>query len=238
MSKSCQQSYVRVTFLLTRGKWNATAVTECNYWLRMFMIEPAMASFARRPCFRHFVLPLSTKQAQNELGTNSHVGQPSATWRATTNPETKMIVIKAKPKNAIQFSEKRRLERTESVLVRINLTHEQLLHRVKKIGALNKKVFLFSHDEFPKDIHDIMQEHSNLRKAGNAITLICSDMDEQKETTCKRLSLPKPKDTGRWKNDSTLYSFLQVAKSLVVRFGLTEEAKAFLIILKKREARF
>lgn len=51
----------------------------------------------------------------------------------------------------------------------------------------------------------------------------------------KTLMLPELKDRERWKSESTLYNYVQVVKSFVVHFVVTEEARAFLNSLQNSD---
>lgn len=108
------------------------------------------------------------------------------------------------------------------------LGNELLLCKLRKMANQDKIVFLLSRDNFWKKITENMEEHFTLSSAG--FTKAHHWLLHGGATTNfmpKKLSLPEPKDRGRWKNDSTLYNYFQVAKSLIEQLGWQKRQKHF-----------
>lgn len=104
---------------------------------------------------------------------------------------------------------------------------------MQKLDELGRNAFPFRQDDFGEDIHKIIQELFMLSNA--AFTTISHSFRHggaPRGYKLKRLLLPKLKDRRPWENGSTLYKYIQGAKSFIVLVRVTDEAKKFLKLSK------
>lgn len=137
----------------------------------------------------------------------------------TEDEEARIVLLLAETKTG----------KNQSVQVRMRLVKTMLLRELEDVQDLDDKLFPFSQDFFRQNIHEIMDQHFPLTDPKSKITPHSfRHGGATRDYMLKRLSLQEIKDRGRWKNDSTLYNYVQVAKSLIVQVTLPEQARMLL----------
>ncbi|MEM7281756.1 MAG: site-specific integrase [Pseudomonadota bacterium] len=113
----------------------------------------------------------------------------------------------------------------QSVEVRFSLVRELLLRQWDPLPP-SGKLFAFNADSFRKEIHAVFNTHIASPDSTWKITPhSLRHGGATRDFVLKRLSLPDLKDRSRWKNEDTLYNYIQVAKMHMVRVQVKDSVK-------------